>query len=229
MQKWDTETRNARADISKFEGEPCFAGLDLSTTTDFTVLTLCFERDGLYYFFHRFYIPAETASERYRAENINIGDWIGRGIVKATPGPVVDYGLIEADILADGERFQIVEFAYDGWHCNHLVDGIEDKLPRTVMLQYPQDMKQISPPTKRYERLIYEDRIVDPNPCMKWMVSNAVIKPDPNNNYKVIKKYKSSTQRVDGVISSIMAADRLMANEGESAKNADFSATLALF
>jgi len=214
MRKWDTETRNRPADTAGFEGRQCCAGLDLSTTTDFTAYTLCFERDGLYHFFHRFYIPEETAGERYRVENINIGDWIDRGVVKATPGPVVDYGFIKADILADAERFRILELAYDGWQGKHIIDDLEDGMPRTVMLAYPQDMKQISPPTKQYERLIYEDRIVDPNPCMKWMVSNAVVKPDPNNNYKVMKKYKSSTQRVDGVISSIMAADRCAANAG---------------
>jgi phage terminase large subunit-like protein len=42
-------------------------------------------------------------------------------------------------------------------------------------------------PTKDYERFIYEDKIIDGNPVMKWMISNAVIKPDANQNYKPLK------------------------------------------
>jgi len=63
-----------------------------------------------------------------------------------------------------------------------------------------------------------EDKIIDPNPVMKWMVSNAVIKPDANNNYKPLKEYKSSTKRIDGVITSIMAIDRCQVSEGTPAK-----------
>jgi phage terminase large subunit-like protein len=83
-------------------------------------------------------------------------------------------------------------------------------------------------PTKELERLILEDKIIDPNPVMKWMISNAVIKPDVNNNYKVIKEYKSSTKRIDAVVTSIMALDRCMINKNEI-RNTDFNTILNLF
>jgi len=62
--------------------------------------------------------------------------------------------------------------------------------------------------------LVLEDKIVDPNPVMKWHVGNAVVKVDVNGNYKPLKIYKSSTKRIDGVISSIMALDRCQASGG---------------
>jgi phage terminase large subunit-like protein len=40
---------------------------------------------------------------------------------------------------------------------------------------------------------------------MLWMINNVEIKPDVNGNYKPMKKNKSSTQRIDGVIASLMA------------------------
>jgi phage terminase large subunit-like protein len=63
---------------------------------------------------------------------------------------------------------------------------------------------------------------------MKWMVGNAVVKPDVNNNYKPFKAGKSSTQRIDGVVTAIMAIDRCNA-DGSGSGAADFNDVLKLF
>jgi phage terminase large subunit-like protein len=228
LQKWDTEKRNAPVGIEEFEGQVCYAGLDLSSINDFTAYTKCFKRDGLYYLFHKFYVPSEQIMEKYRVENINIKDWIERGIVTAVPGPIIDYEYIRSDILNDSELFSIVELAYDRWQANKLIDSLEEIIPQTALIRYDQSLKQMSGPTKFFEGLVYEDKIIDDNPVMKWMVSNAVVKPDINNNYKVMKRYKSSTERVDGVITSIMALDRASAND-DTSTTTDFNHVLKLF
>jgi phage terminase large subunit-like protein len=87
----------------------------------------------------------------------------------------------------------------------------------------------MSNPTKQFERLIIEDKIIDNSPVMKWMVSNAVVKPDINNNYKPLKEYKSSTKRIDGVITGIMAIDRCTVNIGNISSNKNFDDILNLF
>ena len=217
-QAWDTVIRNEQINISEFHGRPCFAGLDLSSINDFTAYTKCFERDGRYYLYHKFYIPSEQVFEKYRVENINIKNWIDSGIVTVIPGATIDYEYIIADIKADNELFNIIEIAYDKWQSNKLIDNLEKLLPKTILIEYSQNLQQMAAPTKNFERLILEDKIADPNPCSKWMAGNAVIKPDANNNYKPLKEYKSSTKRIDSVISSIMAADRCQANEGISMK-----------
>jgi phage terminase large subunit-like protein len=165
---------------------------------------------------------------KYRVENININDWIDKRIVTATPGPAIDYEYIKQDIINDAGKFNLLELAYDNWQAKTMIDSLEETIPNTVLIQYNQSLKQISAPTKEFERLIYEDKIVDSNPVMKWMVGNSVIKPDINNNYKVIKEYKSSTKKVDGVITSIMALDRCQQNESLSV-NTDFNSILNLF
>jgi phage terminase large subunit-like protein len=87
----------------------------------------------------------------------------------------------------------------------------------------------MSNPTKEFEKKIFEDKIIDPNPVMKWMVMNSVIKPDINNNYKPLKEYKSSTKRIDGVITSIMSIDRCMQNADLIPANKDFENIMKLF
>jgi phage terminase large subunit-like protein len=229
LQKWDTERRNTTVDINEFKGQPCYAGLDLSSINDFTAYTLCFKKDDLFYLFHKFYIPSEQVLEKYRVENINIKEWMDKGIVTAIPGPTIDYEYIKKDITDDTARFNIIELAYDRWQANKLIDNLEEIIPKTVLIQYDQSLKQMAGPSRDYEKLILEDKIIDANPVMKWMVGNAVVKVDVNGNYKPLKEYKSSTKRIDGVITSIMAVNRAIVNANETGGATDFNSILNLF
>ena len=218
LQKWDTVARNEQIDISEFHGQSCFAGLDLSSINDFTAYTKCFEKNGKFYLYHKFYVPSEQIFEKYRVENINIKNWVDNGLVTATPGATIDYDYIIKDIKDDYGRFVIQEMAYDIWQSNKLINNLESLVPKTILAEYSQRLEKISNPSKEFERLVLEDRIVDPNPVNKWMVSNAVIKIDVNGNYKPLKEYKSSTKKIDGVITSIMAIDRCMVSSGTTNK-----------
>jgi phage terminase large subunit-like protein len=228
LQKWDTQKRNTIIDINEFKGQPCYAGLDLSSINDFTAYTLCFKKGDLYYLFHKFYIPSEQVMEKYRVENINIKDWIDKGIVTAVPGPTIDYEYIKKDIQNDSEQFNLIELAYDSWQSENLINSLEEIIPKTILIKYPQSLKQMGAPSKEFERLILEDKIIDPNPVMKWMVGNAVVKVDVNGNYKPLKEYKSSTKRIDGVITSIMSINRCGLGENIS-MNTNFDNILRLF
>jgi phage terminase large subunit-like protein len=227
LQKWDTAKRNATASVSDFEGQRCYAALDLSSINDFTAYTLCFERGGSFYLFHKFYVPSEQVLEKYRVENINIREWVGSGTVTAIPGPTIDYAFVQNDLCRDAERFDVAEVAYDRWQSNKLVDSLEEEIPRTVLVRFDQSLKQMSGPSKEFERLVLEDKIVDPNPVMKWMVGNAVVRPDVNGNFKPLKEYKSSTKRIDGVITSIMALSRC--RENANTPSSSFDDVLKLF
>jgi phage terminase large subunit-like protein len=228
IQIWDTEIRNQIIDISEFNGQPCYTGLDLSSISDFTAYTKCFKKDGLFYLYHKFYIPSEQIMEKYRVENINIKDWINKGIVIAIDGPTINYDFILNDIIDDYDKFNLIELNYDNWNSKELINKLEDRIPKTDLIQYDQSLKKMNSPSKLFEKLIMEDKIIDPNPVMKWMVSNAVIKIDPNGNYKPLKSYKSSTQRIDGVITSIMSIDRANLND-EPVGTKDFNDILKLF
>ena len=228
LHKWDTITRNNQIDIREFTSQNCYAGLDLSSINDFTAYTKCFYKEGLYYLYHKFYIPAEQVFEKYRVENINIKEWIDNGIVRAIPGATIDYDYIIEDIKNDNEQFNIIELAYDKWNSTKFIEKLDDIIPQTLLIEFDQSLRKMSPCTKDFERLILDDKIVDPNPVMKWHISNAVIKPDINGNYKPMKEGKSSTKRIDGVIASIMALSRCIENEGNII-NTDFNSILNLF
>lgn len=219
----------ATGDLSIFEGQNCYAGLDLSSVGDFSALTFCFPRDGLYYLFHRFYVPENTIQERYKGENINIKEWVDKGIVTATPGDVVNYDYIKKDFLDFADKFNIIELSFDKWNSNKLIEELMEENHLTTFIQFEQSLQKMALPTKEFERLVYEKKIACDNPVMMWHVTNATIKPDVNNNYKPLKIARTSTARIDGVISSIMAITRARVDNESSGKTKDFSNILNLF
>jgi phage terminase large subunit-like protein len=78
------------------------------------------------------------------------------------------------------------------------------------MVEFNQGITYMSEPSKAWEKAVSEKRIIDNNPVMRWMVSCATIRTDPNDNIKVVKpQFTKSSKRIDGVITSIMAMNRL--------------------
>lgn len=188
-----------------FTGLECFGGLDLAQVDDLCAFTLMFKKDGKNYYKHRFYIPEGTAHERYRKENINFFQWIESGIITAIPGATIDYSFIIRDILEDAQKYKLRGIGYDKWQARDVINTVESERSDILLIEVEQSLRKLSPMTQAYEKQIKDGFLVDNSPVMLWMINNVEIKPDVNGNYKPLKKSKGSNQRIDGVISSIMA------------------------
>jgi phage terminase large subunit-like protein len=191
---------------------PCCAAVDLSKRNDITAYTKYFwiEAYSKYYAEHRFYIPKEQIVEKMKTDSLLIQQWVDEGIITAIPGRVIDYNVLYDDIKADLEQYRIHEIAFDNWNSLDLQRQIG---PLTTLYEFPQNYKNMSSPSKDWEASILRKEIIDANPVMRWMVGCAGIYIDPNGNIKPVKSSHdpSSSQRIDGVVTSIMAMARLKA------------------
>lgn len=82
----------APVDTQLLEGRPCYAGLDLSGTTDLTSLGLVFppQEDGEpYQVLPYFWVPDETLDLRVRRDHVNYDLWARQDFIKTTEGNVV--------------------------------------------------------------------------------------------------------------------------------------------
>lgn len=207
------KNKDVKVDFDDFEGAKCFSALDLSSIDDLTVLTHVFEKDGKEFYKHRFYIPESTLFSKYKKENVNFFAWVEKGLVTATPGNTVNYDFIVNDFLLDAEKYKIVALGYDKWQSHDVIEKVEAERPDIYLVEIEQSLKKMAPITKSYEKAIRDGLIVDNSPVLKWMINNAEIRPDANGNYKPMKPSKSSTKRIDGVITSIMAHSLLHNSE----------------
>ena len=190
-----------------FRGRRCFVGMDLSSTRDLTALAALFPDDeGGFDVLPCFFVPEDNIRERERRDRVPYGQWVRDGHIIATPGNVVDYRAVRAQIHQWAERFDIHEIGYDAWNAHDLVPRlVEDgfKCERV-----PQGFAGQTSPTKQLERCIASKAMRhDGHPVLRWNVGNAAVEHDPVGNVMVSKKV--STEKIDGVRAMTNAIARM--------------------
>ena len=212
MDKWDE--CGGVVDPYALEGRACYAGLDLSSTSDLTALVLVFpptSEDEPYIALPFFWLPEETLSLRVRRDHVPYDQWARRGFIQTTEGNVVHYGFIERFICELGERYDIREIAHDRWNATMMVQTLEDD--GFTMVPFGQGFKDMSPPTKELMRIVLEHKLCHGgHPVLRWNMDNAYVRTDPAGNLKLDKE--KSTEKVDGAVALVMALDRAMKNQG---------------
>lgn len=180
--------------------DDCFAGIDLSSTSDLTCVSFMIPKDGKFYFKTLYYLPEEALDTKKNKEQYS--EWVRLGFLKLTPGNVVDYDYILDDILSVDKRLYIVKVGYDSWNATQFVINATDKgLP---MEPVSQSIGNFNRPTKEMERVILSGNVViDNNPITRFCFRNVVMKLDHNGNTKPSKEYRD--KKIDGVISMIEA------------------------
>lgn len=202
--------------VTPLAGRRCYAGLDLSSTTDVTALVYLFppeDPDDPYDVLCRFFIPEENLTARIHDDRVPYDVWIDQGYVEATPGDFVDYSFIIHRLEEDSKEFDVTEIAFDRWGAAKVYTALTEK--GYEMVQFGQGFASMSAPTKELERLILARRINHlHNPVLSWMADNVVLDIDAAENHKPNKK--KSIERIDGVVALIMAVARADAGKEES-------------
>lgn len=204
MPKWRECGGNYTAE--SLYGRECYAGLDLSSTTDLSAFVLIFpEEDGRYKTLTYFWAPADNMGRRERKDRVPYSHWLKEKALRATPGNIIDYDCIRRDINELGDLFNIKEVAIDRWNATQLATQLDGDGFNVVM--FGQGYASMSAPSKELIALIYSRRIEhNNNPVMNWMAGNAAAEQDAAGNVKPNKA--KSSDRIDGVVALVMALGR---------------------
>jgi len=215
MDAWDK--CDDTVDPDKLIGRECYAGLDLSSSTDITAFVLVFPprtEDEKYIILPYFWVPEETLALRVRRDHVPYDVWKAQGSVMTTEGNVIHYGFIEEFIEDLGTKYNIREIAYDRWGAVQMSQNLEGA--GFTIVPFGQGFKDMSPPTKEFMKLVLERKIAHGgNKPLRWMVDNIYVKTDSAGNIKPDKE--KSTERIDGAVATIMALDRAIRNQGNGA------------
>ena len=195
MDKWDE--CGGVVDPYQLEGRACYAGLDLSSTSDLTTLVLVFpprDENDSYMVLPFFWLPEDTLALRVRRDHVMYDQWERQGFIQTTEGNVVHYGFIEKFICELGERYNIREIAYDRWNATMMVQTLEDD--GFTMIPFGQGFRDMSPPTKELMRIVLEHRLNHGgHPVLRWNFDNAYVRTDPAGNLKLDKRSRPSAPR----------------------------------
>jgi len=199
------------------EGKICFGGLDLSSTTDLSALAWWFPvQDGLDIpaVIARFFKPADLVKAHARRDRLPYDKWVAEGAIFATPGNVIDYAFIRAQIYRDAECFRIAHIdnhmrqpheggiAIDRWNATETAVKLEQEgLP---VVKFGQGYASMSAPAKELERLVLCNGFHHGgHPVLKRHAQVVAVEQDPADNLKPAKN--KSTERIDGIVATVMA------------------------
>lgn len=217
-EKWDA-CGKAPVDRESLQGGVCYGGLDLASTTDLAALVLVFpDFEGRYDVLCRFWAPEEGAARREELDRVPYLTWAREGFLTLTPGDVIDYDFIRAEINDLAAQHSIKKLFADPYNATQLGLQLQgDGIPLEMLRQ---GFLSLSPPTKELERLVIGGRIRHGNhPVLNWCADNAVAAVDPAGNVKLSKQ--KSTEKIDGMAALVnaIAAATSGGESGESVYN----------
>jgi phage terminase large subunit-like protein len=214
---------------AKLEGKRCFGGLDLSSTTDLSALVWWFPvQDGLEKpaVIVRFFKPSDLIKAHGQRDKLPYERWVKEGALFATPGNVVDYAFIQAQIYRDAERFRVAfageanrepgegGLAIDRWNATETAVKLEQEGLPVVL--FGQGFASMAAPTKELERLVLCNGFQHGgHPVLRRHAQVVAVETDPAGNIKPAKN--KSTERIDGIVSLCMAIGIAAKDRGENA------------
>lgn len=210
MRAWDA-CKDPTLDPEQFAGEPTYVALDLASKVDIAAKVALHERTiegkAHYFVFGQYYLPRDTVE---RGENSQYQGWEHMGLLTVTDGAVIDFDVIEQDLLADCSRFEVREVPYDPFQATQLstrmaAQGVPMVEMRPTVLNFSEPMKQL-------EALVLQGRLHhNGDPVLAWMMSNVVAHMDAKDN--IYPRKERPENKIDGVVALIMAIGRALANE----------------
>lgn len=217
-------------DRSELLGKDCFLGLDLSTTTDLSALSVVFPPQGTQLDWRTFWalwIPEENMNERIAKDHVPYDQWAAAKWITPTSGNVVDYTIIKATILEIKKFYKVQELDSDRAFATMLIQELEQEgitcvdVPQTfISLTDPLNQLEIllkgKPPTddiKKVSGNLLTGRMThENNPVVRWAFGNASIAKNGNGQIKLVKEHKGKsvvrTKRIDPIAAWVDAMAR---------------------
>ncbi len=201
------------------DGATVYMGLDLAQKKDFAALTLAWHdmASGKWGVCTRLYLNELAIQE---SGNAHLAGWARQGYVVVTDGPVTDFDCIADDMRTYCRRFDVQEIAFDPALSMYFASTLMDEgLP---LVEITQRAMFFTPALIQVENLVLEGKLVhDANPVMAWMVSNLVVKVSKFNELMSPTKERPEN-KIDGVISMLMALGRALSQNQDQGAMDDF-------
>ena len=199
----DWEACGAPVSAESLDGAPCWAGLDLGSTTDLTALVLYFPHDaGAVLPF--FWVPGERLVEREERDHVPYQLWRRQGFIEANDGRAVDRHAIVFRLAEIAGRFDVRGIAYDRWRMEDLQKILSDEGIELPLVPWGQGYRDMGPAVDAMEAAILDQNLAHGgHPVLTWNAANAVVTLDPAGSRKIAKD--KSIERVDGLVALAMA------------------------
>jgi phage terminase large subunit-like protein len=209
---WDKGA--AKFDPELLKGRKCFGGLDLSATRDLTAFSLVFppeQQGGEWYVLVWFWCPQDKIDTQEQDDAAPYKRWQKEGWLVGTEGTTVDLRPVRRQVIQAMQDYEVVEIGFDKWNALQTVNALlESDAP---LVEIKQDTGGMYPGSKRLEELVYSKQLRHGgNPVLRYCADNVALLFDSNDNFRPDKKKSKANGRIDGIVATVMAMSRAMAD-----------------
>ncbi|MCW1431388.1 terminase large subunit [Novosphingobium sp. JCM 18896] len=181
-----------------------YGGLDLSATTDLTALVLTSRVDGLLHVHPTFWMPEDSVMEAKKRDKAPYDVWVKQGLLRTTPGKVIDYDFVARDIGQITAGLNIAKIGFDRWRMDRMKGALERQGVELPLEPFGQGYVSMSPALDALEADLLNGVVRHGgHPVLAMCAANAVAVPDPAGNRKLDKS--KATGRIDGLVALTMA------------------------
>jgi phage terminase large subunit-like protein len=191
--------------MARFVMRRCWAGVDLSMTTDLTAVSFVFPcDDGGYDVLPFFWIPGDGIRKRELRDGMPYHSWVNQGFMESSSGNVIDYRDVKARLEWGAQVFDLQEICFDPWNSRQIsVLMVEEGYP---CIEIRQGVMSLSELSKKLLELVTSGKLYHGgHPVLRWNASCLTAK-EQNDNLMFTKTERStSSSRIDGIAATVNA------------------------
>lgn len=194
------------ADWESFRGRPCFGGLDLGETDDFTAFVLVWLlENGSLAARSWFWIP-EAARDRYHERPY--AAWERQGLLTITEGDATDYTVVQETIRDLCHEWDVQMVGFDPRFATQMSQNLMASDIEMVKISQGYALNEAC---RKLDSLIL-DRSLDhgDHQVLSWMAGNFMTRTGISGEVRPDKQ--SATEKIDGIVALLMALQVSLAN-----------------
>lgn len=206
LHAWDACAGEPPSD-EELKSTPCFGGLDLGSSNDFSSFSLCWRLGPRRAFIRTWaWIQQHGIDERISRDGIPYGHWVERGWLRTTKqGVTVSFEEVFADVLEICRKYGVRSIAYDRWRAEYIERRAAEE--HIEIIRWGQGYQSMSPAIEVFEDLVHNQSLIhEANPAMRWNIDCCQIKTDENKNKKLVKpQINQRNKHIDMAVSAVMS------------------------
>jgi phage terminase large subunit-like protein len=199
--------------MARFFQRTCWAGVDLSMTTDLTSVVFLFPGDeDSYDVLPFFWVPEARVRKLELKLGVPLAQWIRDGFLEATPGEVIDYRFVQDRLEWGSQMFDLQEICWDPWNSRQVSVAMVDSGFKCFEVR--QGYQSLSEPSKKILAAVARGKLHHgAHPVLRWNAS-CLATVERNDNLMFAKpEREKSTSRIDGISAITNAMARAMLGE----------------
>jgi phage terminase large subunit-like protein len=205
--------------LARFIERRCWAGVDLSMTTDTTSVAFvfpCTDRDDAYDVLPFFWLPGAKLRKLEVKLGMPLTRWGADGFLEIPEGDVIDYRDVQARLEWGARMFDLREICWDPWNSRQISVPMIEAGHKCKEVR--QGYQTLSEPTKKVLELVARGGLRHGgHPVLRWHASCACTATDGRDNIMFTKPDREkSTARIDGMSAIVDALAEAILGTKES-------------